>query len=217
SRRVRPCSQSVHLAPIASSAGRVEAERPFGPPPPAALPCPRLRSTRSPPASQFPVLWCCPFSQPVAQSPCALNAPLLVLSDLLDRAFHVEVAFCDVIVFAFQDFLETTNRLRHGNLFTLSSGEDLRHTEGLAQKALNLARTKHRKFVLGREFIHPQDGDDVLQVFVALKHLLHSARCVVVFLAYDFCRQGAGGRSQGIHCWVDTQFGNRALQYDGGV
>src|SRR5689334_18768691 len=91
--------------------------------------------------SSLMVLSICPTC--CAKPSLALDTPLLALSDLLDRTFHIEVAFCHVIMFAFQDFLKTTNRFLHGNLFTLSSGEDLRHAEGLAQKALNLACTKY--------------------------------------------------------------------------
>src|SRR6267378_52155 len=66
-----------------------------------------------------------------------------ILSYLLNRAFHIEVAFRHVVMLAFQDLLKTTNGLRHGNLFPFAAGKHLRHTERLAQKALNLTCTKY--------------------------------------------------------------------------
>ena len=61
------------------------------------------------------------------------------LFDFLNRALHVEISFRHVVVFAVQYLLEAANRVRYGNLFTLTAREDLRHAERLAQEPLNLA------------------------------------------------------------------------------
>lgn len=49
------------------------------------------------------------------------------------------------------------------------TGEDLGHLEGLGQETLDLTGTGHSQFVLLRQLIHTQDGNDVLQGFVVLK------------------------------------------------
>ena len=48
---------------------------------------------------------------------------MLAFVDFLDRAFHVEVALGDIIVFAFEDFLESFDGVSHRDLFAGSSGE----------------------------------------------------------------------------------------------
>ena len=45
--------------------------------------------------------------------------------------------------------------------------------ERLRQEALDLTRAGHGEFVFFRQFVHAQNGDDVLQVLVALQGLLH--------------------------------------------
>ena len=69
----------------------------------------------------------------------------------------------------------------------------------------------------GDKFVHAENRDDVLQVFVALQHLLHAARDVVVLLADDFRRERPGSRGERIHRRIDAQLGDRPLQNDGRV
>src|SRR6266576_5199884 len=89
-------------------------------------------------------------------------APGLSLLNLFDRTFHVEVPFRHVVVLAVQDFLEAANRFRHGHLFAFSAGEDLRHTEWLTQKALNLTRAEHGQLVLRRKLVHSENCNNIL-------------------------------------------------------
>src|SRR5690348_13003118 len=116
------------------------------------------------------------------------------LFDFFDAALHVKVAFGHFVVFAVQDFLEAANGFGNGNLFTGPPREHLRDTEGLAEKALNFARPKHGKFVLGRELVHAENRNDVLQVLVALEDALDTAGHIIMFVADNFGGQGAGGR-----------------------
>ena len=64
--------------------------------------------------------------------------------------------------------------------------------EGLRQEALDLAGARDGQLVLFRELVHAEDGDDVLQLLVALQDLLHLAGDVVVLLADD--RRGSSMR-----------------------
>ena len=69
----------------------------------------------------------------------------------------------------------------------------------------------------GLKFVHAQNRDDVLQILVALQHLLHAARHVVVFLADDLRRERAGGRGQRIDGGIDAQFRDGTLEHDGRI
>src|SRR6188472_4009344 len=111
------------------------------------------------------------------------------LADLLDAALHIEVPFRNGVVFAVQDFLEAADGLRDRHLPSLSTGEHLRRAERLAEETLDLPRPIHGDLVVGRQFIHAEDRDDVLQILEALEHALHAARDVVVVLADDLRRQ----------------------------
>ena len=67
----------------------------------------------------------------------------LGFSDFVDAALHVEVTFGDIVVFAFENFLESAHGFRNRNLLAFATGEDLRDSERLAQETLDLARAEH--------------------------------------------------------------------------
>ena len=62
------------------------------------------------------------------------------------------------------------------------AGELLGHVERLRKEPLDLARARHRQLVLVGKLVDAQNGDDVLQVLVALQNALHRLRRVVVVL-----------------------------------
>src|SRR5262249_60810114 len=106
---------------------------------------------------------------------------------------------------AFENLLEAAHRGGHRNLPAPPPGEPLPDAEWLAQEALNLAGTLDRQLVLGRQLVHAENRNDVLQVLESLKDLLHPARDVVMLLADDLGRQGTGGRGEGIDRGIDPQ------------
>src|ERR1022692_1614560 len=59
------------------------------------------------------------------------------------------------------------------DVFARHARELLGHVEGLREEALDLARARNGELVLVRQLVDAQDGDDVLQIFVALQHALH--------------------------------------------
>src|SRR5205085_11120498 len=61
----------------------------------------------------------------------------------------------------------------------------LRHEEGLREESLNLARARDDQLVLLGQLVEAEDGDDVLQVLVALQDLFDGLRRVVVILTDD--------------------------------
>ena len=65
---------------------------------------------------------------------------------------------------AFENFLETADRLLTRHIHTRNVLEGFRHVHGLGKEFLNPAGTGHSLLVFGREFINPKDGNDVLKV-----------------------------------------------------
>src|SRR5579883_3472216 len=116
------------------------------------------------------------------------------LIDLIDAAGHVEERLRHLIELAIKNLAEAANRLFQRHVLAFASGERLGHREGLREETLNLAGARHRQLVLVREFVDAQDGNDILQVFVSLKHLLHAAGDVVVFLTNDLRIQDTADR-----------------------
>ena len=133
-------------------------------------------------------------------------------SDFLDRADHVEGLLGDRVVLAVHDLLEALDRLRDRHVLAGQPGELLRDEERLRQEPLDLARARDRELVLFRELVDAEDGDDVLQVLVALQDLLHRAGDVVVLVADDARVEDARGRRQRIDRRVDAELDDRARQ-----
>ena len=78
-------------------------------------------------------------------------------------------------------------------------GERLADEERLREELLDLAGARHGQLVVVGELVHAEDGDDVLQVLVALQHALDLLRHVVVLLADDVRVEDAAGRGQRVH------------------
>src|SRR5689334_13149822 len=76
------------------------------------------------------------------------------LFDFLDAALHIEISFRHIVVFAFENFLEPAHGIGNGHLLAFATGEHLRDRKGLAEEALNFARTKDHELIIGRKFIH---------------------------------------------------------------
>ena len=94
------------------------------------------------------------------------------------------------------------------------AGERLGGEERLREEALDPARAGDGQLVLVAQLLDAEDGDDVLQVAVALEHPLHLAGDVVVLLADDQRVEDAGGRGERVDRRVDAALGDRALERD---
>ena len=108
-----------------------------------------------------------------------------VLDDLVDRALHEERALGHLVVLALEDLLEAADRLGDRHVHARGAGELLGDVERLRQEALDLARAVDRHLVLVGELVDPEDRDDVLQLLVALEHLLDLVGDAEVLLAED--------------------------------
>src|SRR5262249_1841463 len=113
----------------------------------------------------------------------------LTRSHFLDSALHIEIAFRNCVVLAFEDLLESANGIRHRDLFSFMSGECLRNTKWLAQEALYLAGAEHCLLIFSRQLIDAEDCDDILQVLEPLQHLLNSPRHVIMLFTDYFGRK----------------------------
>src|SRR3989304_1337841 len=93
---------------------------------------------------------------------------LRLLPGLLDGPHHVESLLREIIHLPLDDLPEALDGLLHRNVATRLAGELLGHEEGLRQEPLYLPCPGHHQLVLLGELVHPEDGDDVLEVLVAL-------------------------------------------------
>src|SRR5262249_45966751 len=121
-----------------------------------------------------------------AQPSGRLGRELLRLLDRrLDGADHVEGRLGQVVVLAGAEALEALDGVGKLDEDARRAGEDFGDVEGLRQEALDLAGARNRHLVLFRELVDAEDGDDVLELLVALQDLLHLPGDVVVLLADD--------------------------------
>ena len=99
---------------------------------------------------------------------------------------------------AVDDLLEATDGLLQGDIFALITGELLRHGEGLGQETLDLPGTVDYQLVLVTQLVHAHDGDDVLQLLIALEDALDSPGGLVMLLSHDLRGEDPGGGVQRI-------------------
>ena len=93
---------------------------------------------------------------------------------------------------------------------TRQTGEDLGDVHRLRQEALHLAGPRHGDLVFFGQLVETEDGDDVLQLLVALQDLLHAAGDAVVALADDLGRKDRRRRCQRIDRGIDAERGDVA-------
>src|SRR5689334_14943752 len=89
----------------------------------------------------------------------------------VDGTHVVEGLLGQSVVLAFEDLLATAHRFSRRDVLSGSAGEDFSDKEGLSQEALDAPRAGDRQLVFVRKLVDAEDGDDVLQVFVALQGL----------------------------------------------
>src|SRR5579864_54593 len=90
------------------------------------------------------------------------------LEHFINGALHIKSLLRDIVVLAFDNILKALYRICHLHVAPRRAGELLGHVERLRQEALDLARPRHRQFLIFAEFVDAENCDDVLQVFVGL-------------------------------------------------
>src|SRR5437588_608185 len=133
-------------------------------------------------------------------------------ASLVDVAHHVEGLLRQIVVLALEDLLEAAHRLAPRHVLAFATGESLGNAEGLRQESLHLARPRYRLLVVFRQLLHAEDGDDVLQVLVALHDLLHALGGVVVVLADDGRLHEPARRSERVDRRIDPDLDERAFK-----
>jgi hypothetical protein len=108
----------------------------------------------------------------------------------------------------FAEALERVDGVLEAGVDAGEAGEDLGDVERLAEEALDLPGAGHDELVLFGELVHAEDGDDVLQVLVALEDLLDAAGDGVVALADDVGSRIRRGRSERVDRGVDALLGD---------
>src|ERR1700709_597103 len=151
----------------------------------------------------------------MAQSPAglALSGQLFRLRRrIFDSADVHERLVRQVIPLAVAQLLEGADGGRPGDVDAGEAGELLGDVEGLREEALDLAGAADDDLVLFRQLVDAEDGDDVLEVLVALEDLLDPPGHPVVVLADVLGRDDAAARRQRIDGGVDALLGDAALQ-----
>src|SRR5205085_3729786 len=135
-----------------------------------------------------------------------------LLDDLVDGARHVEVLLRDLVVLAFDDFLEPADGVGDGHVLALEAGELLRDEERLREEPLDLARPRDGQLVVFGELVDAENRDDVLQILVALQNLFDRTRHAVVFVAENAWIENPGRRGERVDGRVDTELGDLPRQ-----
>src|SRR5260370_23662005 len=91
----------------------------------------------------------------------------------------------DVIVLAFDDLVEAAHGVDDFYITSLDASELLGDVEGLGEELLHLARAGHSQAIVFAQLFDAEDGDDVLQIFVALQDSLYALCDRIVLLAND--------------------------------
>ena len=109
---------------------------------------------------------------------------------------------------AVTEFFEAADRVFQRRDLARLAGEHFGDQERLRKEAFDAPCSVDHQLILFAQFIHAQDGDNILQVFVALQNLLHLTRSRIVILTDHDRIEDAGGRVERVHRRVDPQLGN---------
>ncbi|MFN8162956.1 MAG: hypothetical protein U0R26_03825 [Solirubrobacterales bacterium] len=104
---------------------------------------------------------------------------------------------------AVEDLAEAPDGLGHRHVLAAAAGELFGDEERLREEALDLAGAGDRLPILVGELVDAEDGDDVLQLLVALQNLLDVGRGAVVVLADDVGLEDRRGRVERVDGRVD--------------
>ena len=117
-----------------------------------------------------------------------------------------------MVVIASNQTFKAFDRLIEWHLNAWRSGEDFRNVKWLRQEPLNLPGARHNQFVVFRQFIHTENGDDVLQRLIALENPLDVPRNLVMLLTNHPRIKDTRCGIEWVNRRVDAFFRNRAVQ-----
>src|SRR5579863_10072247 len=114
----------------------------------------------------------------------------MISCDLVNRALHVEGLLRLLVMGARKYLRKATDRLLARDVLTRVASKGFAHKERLGEESLELTRPLDHAPILFGKFLDAKDGDDVLQVFIALQHALYLVSNSIMLLAYNLGRQG---------------------------
>ena len=135
-----------------------------------------------------------------------------LLLGIFNRTDIQERLLRQIVDLTVQDGVEALDGLFDRNHDSFDTCELFGDGKRLGKEALYPAGTVHDQLVLVREFIHTQNGDDVLQFIVMLQQLLYSLRTVIVLLADNQRVEDTRRTAQRVYRRIDTQLGNLTAQ-----
>src|SRR5438105_9188462 len=112
----------------------------------------------------------------------ALSQPLCILSDVLDSTRHEECLLREIVELAGDEPLERRYRFLELHVLPDDASKLLRDRERLRHEPLHAPRTRNDALVFLGQLVHAKNGDDVLQLLVALKNALHFGRDLIMTL-----------------------------------
>src|SRR5215211_1395138 len=139
------------------------------------------------------------------------------LHDVVDRALQQEGALGQVVVLAVDDLRERAHGVLNRDGGPRSARELLGHEERLREEALDLASPLHGELVLVGELVDTQDGDDVLELLVALQDLADLIGDPKVVLPDDVGLEDRRRGVERVDGRVDALLGYRARERRRGV
>ena len=138
----------------------------------------------------------------------SLKQSLTLGNSVLDGSYVEEGLLRQVVYLAVENHVEALDGVLDRNHHAGDACELLGYGERLREEALNAACAVHGELVLVREFVHTKDGDDVLQLLVALQNLLNALCALVVSLAHDERVEDTRCRAQRVDSRIDTKLGD---------
>ena len=143
---------------------------------------------------------------------------LFALGDgVFDGTYIEEGLLGQMVAVAVEYHLEAPDGIGYVNHHSWHAGELFGHAERLAEETLHPAGAVHRELVLVGEFIHTQDGYDVLQFLVALQDLLHPLGRFVMVFAHDVGVEDARSALERVHRGVDAEGSDLAAEHGGRI
>src|ERR1700733_3699490 len=148
---------------------------------------------------------------------CACRHLFCLLAHFFDRADHVERLLRQIVVLAFDNFLEATHGVFDLHVLARQPSELFGDEHWLREELFDFARARDGLLVVVGKFFDAKNGDDVLQFLVALQNGFHRARHVVMFLADDARIQNAREAGQRINGGINAAFDDLAAEVGRGV
>ena len=111
------------------------------------------------------------------------------------------------------NLLEAADCVLQLDILARAPGELLGDVKRLRKEPLDTACSSNSLLVFVTQFVDAENGDDVLQIFVALQDLLNALRNAIVLVTHDVRIKNARRRSQRIDGGINTDFRQRARKH----